>query len=441
GYTSSSPNYTQTPNPPKVDPYVEYAKTRIAEQEALKNKCANNPIINKLNDPYYSLFLNESDRFAAERFMEDELNLHGGQISLPLLTNNPTPENMAILGAIRGLTAVHGSGAFDNDVLSRLEDIEMGYNYQNEASPEMYTLGINNLVEKYSDYHQGLVDNNVAMPLTLGLYTYKDQEKNLLGSSIMADTLDNAVFAVIGSANSLGSQDTSQKMSDEEIEVNTNSEYKTEINEPTIEKIPKVDISDVKILSVDETLLSNNTNIKTNFDAETPVLSNEWLEDFNNRYGPTGINKQYSDNIGEHIEYVENFSRDVTKGMTGGHNLEEFYDFMNYDLGLSESEFLVSKTPHPDIDGIYEITYKIPSKDIYGNITGEKIFQKPKTVYDPNIITTNEIIKWGKEALDSDTVTVNGRQIDGYAPNGLKFRGYLDDFGVVTNFHPIFEGR
>ncbi|MCL2323574.1 MAG: hypothetical protein FWC47_15885, partial [Oscillospiraceae bacterium] len=99
GYTNSSPNYTQTPNPPKVDPYVEYAKTRIAEQEALKQKCANNPIVPKLASDYSSIYLDPSDRLAAIQFLEDEINLHGGQIGLLSLKDDNIMDE-AVKGAI-----------------------------------------------------------------------------------------------------------------------------------------------------------------------------------------------------------------------------------------------------------------------------------------------------------------------------------------------------
>lgn len=50
-------------------------------------------------------------------------------------------------------------------------------------------------------------------------------------------------------------------------------------------------------------------------------------------------------------------------------------------------------------------------------------------------------MEWGKVALDSKDAIIKGRIIEGVAPNGLKFRGYLNDMGEITNFHPIFEGR
>ncbi|MCL2323426.1 MAG: RHS repeat-associated core domain-containing protein, partial [Oscillospiraceae bacterium] len=103
GTPSSSSNTAATQ--PKVDPYVDYAKTRIAEQEALKQKCANNPIIPKLADGYNSIYLNPNDRLAAIQFINDELNLHGGQIDL-LTLRDDNDEDLAIKGAIMQFTGI-----------------------------------------------------------------------------------------------------------------------------------------------------------------------------------------------------------------------------------------------------------------------------------------------------------------------------------------------
>ena len=174
-------------------------------------------------------------------------------------------------------------------------------------------------------------------------------------------------------------------------------------------------------------------------DVLKDVTKKEFTKEVTNSVGR--IFKSDSD-IANHLEKVVKFNRDASKGITGGHNMDEFYNYMKNQLKLSESEFIEKITKHPDIDGIYEITYKIPVKDIYGNLTGRyKIFKFPKTVYDTKVITTQEIIDWGKLALDSKDAVIKGRIIDGVSPNGLKFRGYLNDAGEITNFHPIFEGR
>lgn len=43
------------------------------------------------------------------------------------------------------------------------------------------------------------------------------------------------------------------------------------------------------------------------------------------------------------------------------------------------------------------------------------------------------MIQWGKEAMEVG-------KISGYAPNGLKFEGYIDlSTEEVTNFYPVLE--
>lgn len=61
----------------------------------------------------------------------------------------------------------------------------------------------------------------------------------------------------------------------------------------------------------------------------------------------------------------------------------------------------------------------------------------PKTVYDPNVISNDQMIKWGKEAMEHGEIV--GREIRGTASNGLKFTGYLDENGKVTNFFPTIS--
>ncbi|MGG3446371.1 hypothetical protein [Bacillus nitratireducens] len=59
----------------------------------------------------------------------------------------------------------------------------------------------------------------------------------------------------------------------------------------------------------------------------------------------------------------------------------------------------------------------------YKNIKG------PKTIYE---ISDDKIYQWGKETMQKGTI--NGRLVEGTASNGLKFRGYLNDTGEITNF-------
>lgn len=48
------------------------------------------------------------------------------------------------------------------------------------------------------------------------------------------------------------------------------------------------------------------------------------------------------------------------------------------------------------------------------------------------MISDDKIYQWGKEAMEKGTI--NGSLVEGTASNGLKFRGYLNDTGEITNF-------
>lgn len=147
----------------------------------------------------------------------------------------------------------------------------------------------------------------------------------------------------------------------------------------------------------------------------------------------------------EHLKNVIKFNRDASKGITGGHNMDEFKKYFREVEGLSDNDFIESITSHPSFKGIYEIKYKVPLKDNKGNILpGQyKIFKNPKTVYDPSIISDSQMLKWGEEAMRNGIInnTITGSKITGTASNGLKFEGYLNrdvtDAMEVTNFYPI----
>lgn len=51
--------------------------------------------------------------------------------------------------------------------------------------------------------------------------------------------------------------------------------------------------------------------------------------------------------------------------------------------------------------------------------------------------------EWGKqaaqEAISAGRIGPNGRVWEGFAPNGLKFRGYIEADGTITNFFPIMN--
>lgn len=127
--------------------------------------------------------------------------------------------------------------------------------------------------------------------------------------------------------------------------------------------------------------------------------------------------------------------------------MDEFMKCFREVEGLVDKDFIESITPHSKFKGIYEIKYKVPIKDNKGNVlSGQyKIFQKPKTVYDPKVISDSQMLKWGEEAMKDGIIknTIEDNKVTGTASNGLKFEGWtnrdVSDAIEVTNFYPILE--
>ncbi|WP_010052476.1 T7SS effector LXG polymorphic toxin [Carnobacterium maltaromaticum] len=148
-------------------------------------------------------------------------------------------------------------------------------------------------------------------------------------------------------------------------------------------------------------------------------------------------NFKFSANAQNHLKDVEIVS--TKKGVVGGHNMTEFNNALK-NQGVDINDLIISKKQHPTIDGIYEVEYRIPRKDIAGNIAepvSYKNIKQPKTIYDSSIISDEKMYLWGQEAMKNGTI--DGRLVEGTASNGLKFRGYLNDVGEITNFFPIIK--
>lgn len=139
-----------------------------------------------------------------------------------------------------------------------------------------------------------------------------------------------------------------------------------------------------------------------------------------------------------HLIEVEGIVRKKNKGVVGGHNLEEFEKAF-IEQGWDLQDCIISKKQHPRIEGIYEIEYGLPALDRELNIIpGELKKVSTPTVYDPRIISNEQMLKWGEEAMKNGEVV--GRKITGTSQNGLKFQGYIDEAtGEVTNFFPILN--
>ncbi|MCK8098930.1 T7SS effector LXG polymorphic toxin [Bacillus sp. 2CMS4F] len=178
--------------------------------------------------------------------------------------------------------------------------------------------------------------------------------------------------------------------------------------------------------------IENTHNVKN-----TPLLKSIIEEEKNNAFHK--INVTFRQGYDTHLVKVEDIVRKKNKGIVGGHNLHNFEKAF-IDKGWDLESCIISKREHPTIDGIYEIEYGLPALDREGNIKpGElKKVRTPKTVYDPEKISNEQMLQWGEEAMKNGEVV--GRKVTGYAKNGLKFEGYIDEAtGEITNFFPTLN--
>ncbi|MEC1752061.1 T7SS effector LXG polymorphic toxin [Bacillus mojavensis] len=178
--------------------------------------------------------------------------------------------------------------------------------------------------------------------------------------------------------------------------------------------------------------IENTHNVKN-----TSLLKSIIEEEKNNAFHK--INVTFRQGYDTHLVEVEDIVRKKNKGIVGGHNLQNFEKAF-IDKGWDLESCIISKREHPTIDGIYEIEYGLPALDREGNIKpGElKKVRTPKTVYDPEKISNEQMLQWGEEAMKNGELV--GRKVTGYAKNGLKFEGYIDEAtGEITNFFPTLN--
>lgn len=106
---------------------------------------------------------------------------------------------------------------------------------------------------------------------------------------------------------------------------------------------------------------------------------------------------------------------------------------------------------HPSINGVKQITYKMPAYDGKSpEPVGWREKEFSKTVYDPKVIPNEQMLEWGREAVKEAQEagrlqTLPGLAdnknipIMGYSKNGLKFLIYIDNQGLIHNFHPVLD--
>ena len=134
----------------------------------------------------------------------------------------------------------------------------------------------------------------------------------------------------------------------------------------------------------------------------------------------------------EHIINVDP-SGQRRNGISGAHNSVEFF---------KNDVEIVSRTPHPSMEGVETIEYHLPKLDRTGQpIPGEYQSGRPytKTIYDPSIISDDEFISRGIEAAnDALANSPDGtlsRTWEGTDSYGVPWRGHFEN-GEITTMYP-----
>ncbi|MBA4601981.1 CdiA family toxin C-terminal domain-containing protein [Thermoactinomyces mirandus] len=186
--------------------------------------------------------------------------------------------------------------------------------------------------------------------------------------------------------------------------------------------------------------------------GDTPF--GEWLQKFSAESGESGttvgsstvrITVQFAEGFDDHLIKGNGIGK-RKKGVIGAHNMKEFVRTLE-KAGENINHLINSKKQHPNYPGLFDIKYRIPTLtyDKSGKLVPSGQYKEidyPKTVYDPEVYSDQQIIQWGKEAMqegiDAGRVK-NGRFVEGYSSNGMKFAGYLNDQGKIKNFYPVAQ--
>ena len=123
-------------------------------------------------------------------------------------------------------------------------------------------------------------------------------------------------------------------------------------------------------------------------------------------------------------------------GIKGAHNKDNFLKEVS-----KTGARVTGSTPNSQVDGIEKISYNMPKKDKYGNITDDyqsKTFYK--TVYDSSKISDDTYIKWGLQAANNSAKLSSAgklaREWSGKDNQGVSWHGYCDNNGNITSFFP-----
>ncbi|EMI50853.1 outer membrane surface hemagglutinin protein [Stenotrophomonas maltophilia AU12-09] len=144
---------------------------------------------------------------------------------------------------------------------------------------------------------------------------------------------------------------------------------------------------------------------------------------------PDGIS--FKVDIDAHISRPDGYSQ--KNGISGAHNSVEFRS-----EAAARGVKIVSEVS-TDVPGVSVISYQVPALDPTGKvIVGYKNKVQTKTVYDPAIMSDRKVLALGQEAAAKgykDAVAAGKRIYESNA-GGVSFVVYIDDAGVVKNFHP-----
>ncbi len=185
---------------------------------------------------------------------------------------------------------------------------------------------------------------------------------------------------------------------------------------------PKTDVGEIKTTKVEGNKLEESVTQTGDVLAQTEIKSN-----INN-----ATKYELTDRLKLHIEMVDT-SVPRKRGIGGAHKRDVF---------IQNDIKIISETPHPNIDGVSKIEYQMPKRDKTGvPIAGEYQdgIPKLKTVYDSNIISTDEYLRRGLEAANNAASQYeNGilpREWVGVDNNGVSWRGYCKN-GEITSMYP-----
>ncbi|MCG8292169.1 RHS domain-containing protein [Pseudomonas entomophila] len=137
-----------------------------------------------------------------------------------------------------------------------------------------------------------------------------------------------------------------------------------------------------------------------------------------------------SSGVRNHLDKFDGYDRDV--GIKGAHNRDAFMKAVD-DHGL----FVLREEPG-EMPGLSEIFYARDKLNNKGDVVGVRPFKNQKTVYDPDVLSPEDIYSGGLEAarVGYEKAVASGSVSYSNVVRGIKFRVYLNSDNVVVNFHP-----